>query len=139
MAGGVAGGDRPRPAYGGVNSAKWAFARLADYPAADRLSDRQGDGARAPAPRRLRLQAAHLDAGSQGGGAAAAGEKRLKVGALLVATTAPSPPLPLAALLPDPSVGLLQAPDDPLRTELLALRRGQTCTCKTRCRSRSIR
>ncbi len=49
------------------------------------------------------------------------GKKRLKVEVLLAATAVPSPPPPLAALLPDRSFSDLLAPDDPFMTKLLAL------------------
>jgi hypothetical protein len=49
------------------------------------------------------------------------GKKRLKVEVLLAAAALPSPPPPLAALLPDPSFSDLLAPDDPFMNKLVAL------------------
>jgi hypothetical protein len=49
------------------------------------------------------------------------GKKRLKVEVLLAAAALPSPPPPLAALLPDPSFSDLLPPEDPFMNKLLAL------------------
>lgn len=49
------------------------------------------------------------------------GKKRLKVEVLLAAAALPSPPPPLAALLPDPTESDLLAPDDPFMQKILAL------------------
>src|SRR5581483_9202094 len=119
---GLARRDRRGPAYARSEQ------RQLDYRAPGRLSGRAdrlpgGDRnrAHAPASRRLCLQAAHLDAGAQGRGAAGVGKKRLKVEVLLAAAALPSPPPPLAALLPDLSFSDLLAPEDPFMNKLLAL------------------
>src|SRR5919204_371203 len=121
LGGGVAPRDRTRPAHGGRGQ------RQLDDAAPSRLSGsrnwpphRDRDGAGAPAPSGLRLQAAHLDAATQSRGAAGVGKKRLAVEGVLAAAALPSPP-PMAALLPDLTFTDLLLPTDPFLRRVLEL------------------
>src|SRR5438477_972814 len=98
----AAAGDRPEPAQ------RRDRQRGVDHPATGRLpgrrdgpSDRDRDGAGAPASGRLRVQATDLVAQAQGHRAGGVGKKRLRVEVLLAAAASPVPP-PIDELMPEP-------------------------------------